>query len=559
MILVSVIEAISIGSIFPFLGVLINPEAIKDSAMFQNLTSFFGFPLEMITPFSLTLVFCLLSLLAGMARLQLMWAQTRFSMAIGAEYSSAVFENTLHQPYEFHIGNNSSEIIAGVNKAQDLVSFAIQPALIILSSSIIISFIVAMLIALDPWVAFGSFLGFSLIYLLIIVISRHWLRLRSQKIASGSVEVIKTLQEGLGGIRDVLIDNTQSIFTAAYKKTYMPFQMASADIQILSTSPRFVVESLGMILMASIAYHLTSQDQDVVGAIPLLGVLALAAQRLLPLIQQLFSSLTTIQGRRESISDAVILLEMPRLHFQHDNKIFPKVFGKKIEFCNMGFRYKDTLPWVLRNVNLCVPKGSRVGVIGVTGGGKSTFLDLAMGLLSSSEGNIIVDGIEMNANNQQYWQSQIAHVPQFIYLADKSVAENIAFGIAREEIDMERVKDVCRKAQVSETIEGLAQGYETFVGERGIKLSGGQRQRIGIARALYKNASIIFLDEATSALDTLTEAAVIDSLMSSERDLTIFMVAHRLSTLRGCDFIVEIAGGALKITDNLSNDVKLFI
>jgi ATP-binding cassette subfamily B protein len=253
------------------------------------------------------------------------------------------------------------------------------------------------------------------------------------------------------------------------------------------------------------------------------------------------------------------MLEMPRLHFQHDNKIFPKVFSKKIEFCNMGFRYKDSLPWVLRNVNLCVPKGSRVGVIGVTGGGKSTFLDIAMGLLTNSEGNIIVDGVEMNASNRRYWQSHIAHVPQFIYLSDKSVAENIAFGMAREEIDMERVKDAARKAQLSETIELLAQGYETIVGERGIKLSGGQRQRIGIARALYKNASIIFLDEATSALDTTTEAAVMDAVKRLDIGLTIFVVAHRLSTLRGCDFIVEIAGGKLQILNNDSNDAKLLI
>jgi len=221
-------------------------------------------------------------------------------------------------------------------------------------------------------------------------------------------------------------------------------------------------------------------------------------------------------------------------------------FQTAITLKDLGFRYTPQGPWVLRNLNLQIAKGSRVGFVGVTGIGKSTLLDIVMGLLTPSEGMLLIDNTVVNPQNPRAWQAHISHVPQAIYLSDTSIAENIAFGAPAELIDLQRVKQAAQQAQIAQTIEGWRNGYETLVGERGVRLSGGQRQRIGIARALYKRANVIIFDEATSALDNDTEAAVMQAVETLGRDITILIIAHHLTTLKNCDQIVELANCGIK-------------
>ena len=219
------------------------------------------------------------------------------------------------------------------------------------------------------------------------------------------------------------------------------------------------------------------------------------------------------------------------------------LFQKVIQLNNLWFRYQKNTSWVLSKINLKIPKGSIIGFIGTTGSGKSTLLDIIMALLHPSKGSIEVDGVEINANNYRGWQSHIAHIPQTIYLSDTTIAENIAFGLPKDQIDYKRVVNMAQKAQIHETIQSLDKQYDTLVGERGVRLSGGQRQRIGIARALYKNADVLIFDEATSALDNVTEKAVMDAINEISKEVTILIVAHRLSTLKNCDLIVELENG----------------
>jgi ATP-binding cassette subfamily B protein len=221
----------------------------------------------------------------------------------------------------------------------------------------------------------------------------------------------------------------------------------------------------------------------------------------------------------------------------------PLQFKDAIRFDSVRFRYLDNGPWVINDINLTIPKGSRVGFVGATGGGKSTTIDLLMGLLKPTEGRIVVDGQTISGERLRAWQRAIAHVPQSIFLADTTLAENIALGVPKNDIDMEKVKHATRQAQIADFIENQAEGYDAFVGERGIRLSGGQRQRIGIARALYKDASVLVFDEATSSLDNQTEQAVMNSIEGLHRDLTILIIAHRLTTVQRCDLIVELANG----------------
>ncbi len=301
-----------------------------------------------------------------------------------------------------------------------------------------------------------------------------------------------------------------------------------------------------MCLIAALAYQLAQKPGGFQTALPLVGALAIAAQRLLPLLQQLYYALTNLSGSQQSLQDTLALLEQPPPAAPPSPTAGALSFNQAITCQNLGFRYRLDAPWVLRHLNLSIAKGSRVGLIGTTGSGKSTLLDVVMGLLQPTEGALLVDAQPVTAANSRPWQARIAHVPQAIYLSDASIAENIAFGVQRSHVNMARVRQAAAQAQMATTIEGWAAGYQTLVGERGVRLSGGQRQRIGIARALYKQADVLVLDEATSALDTETERSVMQAIEALGRELTILIVAHRITTLQQCDVVVELAHGRVK-------------
>ena len=298
-----------------------------------------------------------------------------------------------------------------------------------------------------------------------------------------------------------------------------------------------------MVVIAALAYVLSQQVGGISSALPVLGLLALGAQRLLPSLQQLYVSWASIVGSQASIEDILKLLDQPLPEVQQELIPSQYSFQQDVRFDSVHFRYNNDGPWVLKGLNLVIKKGSRVGLVGSTGSGKSTTLDLLMGLLMPTEGNILIDGEPVSGKYLRDWQRSIAHVPQSIFLADTSLAENIAFGIPLDKIDLGRVKIAARQAQIADYIESRPEGYKTYVGERGIRLSGGQRQRIGIARALYRQASVLVLDEATSALDNTTEQLVLDAMGTLSSELTVVLIAHRLTTVRHCDVIIELEHG----------------
>jgi ATP-binding cassette subfamily B protein len=311
----------------------------------------------------------------------------------------------------------------------------------------------------------------------------------------------------------------------------------------IASFPRYGIESLGMLLIAALAYVLAQQPAGIATAIPVLGALALGAQRLLPVLQQAYGSWTAMRASQATFQDALDLLDQPLP--DHAGQLPPEPIGFHSELTleNVSFRYAPDAAWVLQDVNLTIPKGARIGFMGTTGGGKSTLLDVVMALLYPTRGMLKIDDVAITEANQRSWQVHIAHVPQAIYLADTSIAENIAFGVPPDQIDLARVCQAARQAQIAATIEGWPQQYQTKVGERGVRLSGGQRQRIGIARALYKQADVIIFDEATSALDNETEHAVMNAIDSLSKEITVLVIAHRLSTLRSCSIVVELSNG----------------
>lgn len=547
MVLASFAEIISIGAVLPFLGVLTAPDRVFVHPAAQPFIRFLALkdPKDLLLP--LTIGFGLAALLTGVMRLMLLWASTRLSFAAGADLSMSIYRRTLYQPYAVHASRNSSEVISGISgKTSDIIYKAIMPVLTLVSSGIMLVMILIALVSVDPLIALVAFGGFGMIYALIIGLTRKRLLIDSQRIARESTHVIKALQEGLGGIRDVLIDGTQQTYCQIYRGADLPLRRAQGNNIFISQSPRYGMEALGMLLIAILAYLLAQQPDGIAKAIPVLGALALGAQRLLPVLQLAYGAWSAIRGGQASLQDALGLLDQPLPDYAGQPPAEPMPFRQKISLKQLLFRYGAQSQWVLNKFDLVIAKGSRVGFIGTTGSGKSTLLDIVMGLLQPTQGTLEIDGQPITMLNHRAWQAHVAHVPQAIFLADSSIEENIAFGVPKNEIDFQRVRQAARQAQIADIIEAWPEQYQTFVGERGIRLSGGQRQRIGIARALYKQADVIIFDEATSALDNETEQAVMQAIERLSDNLTILIIAHRLSTLKNCTQIVEMGDGGIK-------------
>ena len=548
MLVASFAEVLSLGAILPFLAAIAEPNYIYTHKYAQPLIRILGLtePHQIILP--LVAIFMGAVLISGSIRVLLLYCMTRLSYAAGADISFEIYNRTLHQNYDVHISRNSSEIINSIIKKTDtVIGGIISPVLLFLSSIFLFIFILIALFIIDPLSSLVSSFGFGMLYWVIIVKSRQRLKLNSQRIADESTKVIQSLQEGLGGIRDVLLDGNQKFYSNMYRKSDLPLRYAQGINSFIINSPRFVMEALGMILIAGLAFFLTLSNDGINAAIPILGALALGAQRLLPALQQSYGAISSIRGSYASFQDVLDLLEQPFPDRTSELTSTPMSFNKKVVLKGISFRYSNKTPWILKDIDLEIIKGSSVGFFGQTGSGKSTLFDILMGLLPPSKGSIIIDETLVDKNNIHLWQKNIAHVPQSVFLSDGTISENIAFGCNVNDIDFDRVKKAAKQAQMSKFIEGMSDQYQTNVGERGVKLSGGQRQRIGIARALYKEADIIIFDEATSALDSKTESEIINTINGLKNNLTILMIAHRLTTLKHCDKIIKVESGNIEV------------
>jgi ATP-binding cassette subfamily B protein len=551
-------EIISIGAIIPFLGVLTSPERFFKSSYLHSFINILDVksPKEMLFPF--TILFSTAILFSGILRFLLLWVQTKISYAIGSDFSNEIYKRTLYQPYNVHVLRNSSEIISTISgKVNSVILQVLVPILVIISSTFLLLLIITSIIIYNPQIAFLSIFTLGSIYFIVIKSTKKRLAVDGKRVSVESSQVIKILQEGLGGIRDILLDGTQNTYIDIYEKADKPLRKAQAYITILASSPRFGVESLGIIMIAYLSYYFAIQPEGITLIIPTLGAIALGAQRLLPVLQQLYSSWISIKGNLATLEDVILLLEQPLPEYIKNKDQSVLNFAKEIKLNHISYAYPTNSQLVLKDINLTIEKGSKIGIIGTTGSGKSTLLDIFMGLLEPTSGFISVDNEKLTKDNMRGWQLHLAHVPQNVFLSDATIAENIAFGVSKNMIDFRRIKDVSKKAQISDFIESLHDKYNNIVGEAGVRISGGQKQRLAIARAFYKNANVIIFDEATSALDNETEKEVMKSIEKISSELTLIIVAHRLTTLKNCDKIIELCNGEVKrigTYDEIIND-----
>jgi ATP-binding cassette subfamily B protein len=538
-IITSLAEMMSIGAVFPFIKIITEPDKIFSHNFYLNILEFLNITTEKELIIFGSCAFAGLAFIAGLIRVLLIYINLRLATAVSSDIYLIVYSKILYQPYTYHISKNSNEILSVItNKVQNITG--VFTNCISIFTSLIIFFSIIFILFLIDWLSTTyAIIFFFFSYFLIFRFSKAKLSKNSRLITKQQDLVVKATNEGLGGIRDIIIDKTQKHFIDIYSSAVFKVQKAFAQNNFISQSPRFILEAVALVLVSIIIILLTKQKiNGIYDILPILGSLAFGAQRILPLMNQIYQAHTANRGIVYSLLDVIEILEKKNeLSSVYENKILS--FNKSINAKNIKFSYKKKNIHVFKNLSFEISKGAKVAITGPSGCGKSTLLDLIMGLLDPTEGEILVDNISIkNCKNQ--WQKKIAHVPQFIYLADTTIAENIAFGITKEQIDLNKVKNAAKMAQINEFIESKELGYDEIVGERGIKLSGGQRQRLGIARALYKEAELLILDEATSALDYATEDSLMKVIDSLDKKITVIIISHRISFLKNCTYFIRL-------------------
>ncbi len=544
-------EVANLGALLPFLQLLANPqESLK--ALGPLAAPLRAMPSQQLL-FVLGLGFITVVMVSTLLRVATIRAQLRLGALIAADLGERVFTEILGRPYPWHLRHNSSTTLTHLTRDVDQAYGSIQGLLLLVVNVAIVLLLGGSLIAMAPGVMLVVAVLLGGFYLLVYRYTRGALRSDGIALTTYYQATMQVAQEGLGGIRDVLIDRTQPFFLEAFARTNRGFRVAGASINIKAQVPRYLIEGFAVLLIVGLSLSLAVAGQGVEQQLPLLGTLALGAYRLLQPLQQCFNSLSGLIANQASLQRLKPFLRTASEKENRQTAVSPVPCpadseGPLLQLQQLSFRYGPEGPWVLRDLELSVQRGERIAFVGSTGSGKSTCSDLILGLLAPSEGKVLVQGLDLQATPGlvEVWQARVAHVPQQIYLSDTSFAGNIAFGIAADQIDPQRVRLVAEQARIAELIESSPEGYNMVVGERGVRLSGGQRQRIGIARALYKRAELLVLDEATSALDNRTEAEVMEAIEALDRQLTVILIAHRLTTVRNCDRIVVLEQGRIR-------------
>jgi ATP-binding cassette subfamily B protein len=534
----------TIGSVIPFLAFLSSKSGAIHLPWPATMFVSIGDWLRLDSVVAAAIVFIGFAILAGAVRLQLTWMSQDFIYRLGHELAANTLKRILFQPYSFHIHRNTSTLISMVEKIEILSFDLLLPLMQTMIASVIASFIIAALLIIDPVTAMVAAVVFSGIYVLVSAVTRRALAENSAVVGWGFHERLKIIQESLGGIRDVIIDHSQAMYLGLFNEVNGTLARARATTAFIGMAPRYIVEGVGMVVIAGAALLISARPGGIGLALPFLGAIALGAQRLLPLLQNVYNGWSTAAGHRSIIAQVITSLRLP-LPADQSGRAVP--IRERISVVGVSYTYptRRDAP-ALRDINFDIPAGSTVALVGETGSGKSTLADILMGLLEPTEGEVRIDGTVLSAHNSPSWQENIAHVPQTIFLADATIAQNIALSVSDKPVDLARAVEASRRAQLHQFVETLRAGYDTIVGERGVRLSGGQRQRLGIARAIYKQTPVLVLDEATSALDEATEKALLDALdQLRDQGRTLIIIAHRLSTIARCDLIVRLHDGRI--------------
>jgi ATP-binding cassette, subfamily B, bacterial PglK len=538
----AVAEVVAIGAVIPFLTLLAGPSAVLALPWVSDVFAALGADTRDRQLLYATLWLSGTAIGAGALRLFLLRETQRFVFTFGHELLVETQRRALLQPYSWHLQHNTSEQLAVIARVE-MVTYSILLQLMqAITASLFTLFILALLLQVAPLPAAVAAIAVGGAYVAIAAHARSRLEAHSAEINSTFEERIRALQESYAGIRDLILDSSQGTSLEQFRAIDRRLSLARAETAFLAAIPRAVIEPIGIIVIAIVALIVSGREAGLVGALPILGALALAAQRLLPQLQQLYGAWSSIAANRWLLKDITRRLRLPVPSTKVAGPALP--FSSSITFRHVSYSYPLGDRAAVADLNFTIPRGSRVALIGRTGSGKSTTADLLMGLLEPSAGEILIDDVTLDATNRARWRANVAHVPQRLFLADATIAQNIA---AAADVDMERLRKAAADAQLDEFIASLPEGYMTRVGESGARLSGGQRQRLAIARAIYKQTPVLVLDEATNALDDETERAVLSALDRLQAEgRTIIIISHRGRAMDGCELTIELEGGHIR-------------
>ena len=542
--IMALIEAAGVVSIMPFLAVLSNPKIIESNVLLKTLYDFFSSNAPQQFIMYLGMLSLVIVIISTCVKTLTQYSLNRFSSLQRHYLSTRLLKIYLQQNYEFFIQRNSSTLIKNIlSEVDQLIFIMIIPTLNVMSHGVVLLAMIGILLVYDPVMAVSTAGVLGGFYITIFWLVRKKLDKIGKSFTEANSERYQSCQEALGGIKDVIINDAKQGYIENFEQYSRIFARHIATRDTLGQIPLYIIETVGYGCLIILAIALVMLGKDVSHILPVLGLYGFAAYRMLPAAQNMYRAITQIK-----FSQQVFAVLQPEFSLKHREDTSPPLlstiqFQKTIQIEGLSFAYPNRLDQpVLHDFNLTIGKNSSIGIVGKSGSGKSTLMDILLGLLQPQSGRILVDGVELMPDHWLSWRSIVGYVPQHIYLADKTVAENIAFGVPHDRIDMQAVKFAAQQAQIDDFItQNLSHGYNTMVGERGVMLSGGQRQRIGIARALYKNPQILFMDEATSALDMETEAAVNEAIQSLSGQKTMVIIAHRESAVAKCDRILQLA------------------
>ena len=557
----ALIDMLGIASIMPFIAILANPELIETNnilnSMYKIATNF-GIKTEKHFLIAIGVVVFLLLITSISFKALTLYFQTRFIKMCQFNIANRLVKHYLYQPYSWFLNRNSATLGKTIlSEVGTVIGKGLTPMMNLITNIIITFTLFVLLVLVEPKLAGIVLLTMCTFYGLVYKFNRNLLTKIGEEVFLANEKRFKVLSEAFGASKEVKVGGLEEIYINQFSEPSKKIALRTALVTIMSEMPRYTLEAVAFGGMLLITLYFMTLSSDITNVLPIIALYAFAGYRLMPALQKIFSSLTSLRVVSPSLDS--LHNELKNLKFIVPNKnIDPLELNNDICLKDIQYNYPNASKTALKNINLVIPVNKTVGLVGATGSGKTTTVDIILGLLDAQEGTLEVDGKVINKNNKRAWQRSIGYVPQQIFLSDNTVSANIAFGVSINDINQAAVEEAAKIANLHEfVINELPLKYQTAVGERGVRLSGGQRQRIGIARALYHKPKVLVFDEATSALDNLTEKAVMDAVHNSKNNITKILVAHRLSTVRNCDKIYLFEKGKVKNQGTFEELIKI--
>ena len=562
-IIMAFLDMIGVASILPFMAVLTNPTLIETNFILNRMFQFsniFGVENNQQFLIALGVLLFVLIIISLAFKTLTTYLQIRFIQMRNYAIGKRLVEGYLNQEYSWFLSRHSAYLGKTIlSEVNNVIGNGLNPLMELVSKGTITIALLILLIITDPKLAFivGSSLGGAYIFIFYLV-NKYLNNIGDESLKYNELR-FTSVSEAFGAAKEIKVGGLEKVYVKFFSNVSKIFARVQASAMVIAQLPRFILEAVAFGGILMIILYIMTQTGSFINALPVISLYVFAGYRLMPALQTIYACFTRLSFVGPSLNKLHDdLKSLKKINEDEDQKIL--TFNKNITLKKIDYTYPKSSRMVLKDISLTIPAKYNVGFVGSTGSGKTTTVDIILGLLQPHKGTLEVDGKVISNHNKKSWQRFIGYVPQHIYLSDDTVAANIAFGIENTKIDLAAVEKASKIANLHEfVIDELPQRYETTIGERGVRLSGGQRQRIGIARALYHEPKVLILDEATSALDNKTELAVMDSVNKLSKDITVILIAHRLNTIKNCDIIFELDKGKLKGTrkfDELINDNK---